>query len=257
METAADHIWFRGNFATWDEARRASTGYDAPSILEKVRQATLKVVAGEAACERDSVTFDRIEYSLPLLVCLLYVASRSDNRLDVVDFGGSLGSSYWQNRGFLSHLRQLRWTVVEQPHFVRVGLEQIANDVLGFRNSVRDCLVTHTPDLLLLSSVIQYLDDPYSRLTTLLDHGFPFVVLDRTAFFVEDVPARLTIEDVHPAIYTASYPAWFLNLSEFSDFVDRSPYRIVEGFDSWERWEVDGLTAQNKCFLLERRTLAW
>src|SRR6187431_804796 len=57
---SGEHVWFRGNYQSWDEARRASVGYDAPAILEKVRVATLKVISGEAACERDSVAFDRV-----------------------------------------------------------------------------------------------------------------------------------------------------------------------------------------------------
>src|SRR5262245_37179159 len=116
-----EHVWFRGDFSTWADARSLSTGYDAPDILEKVRRSTLAVVSGSAAFERDSVAFENTEYSLPLLACLLYVATRSANRLDVLDFGGSLGSSYWQNRKLLTHLDHLRWSVVEQPHFVEVG----------------------------------------------------------------------------------------------------------------------------------------
>ncbi len=58
--------WF-GNYAIWDEAKKQCTGYDTTSILEKVKQAILKVKNGEAAYERDSVIFDTIEYSEPLL----------------------------------------------------------------------------------------------------------------------------------------------------------------------------------------------
>jgi putative methyltransferase (TIGR04325 family) len=247
-----EHIWFRGNFATWDDARKASIGYDAPSILEKVRQATLKVISGEAACERDSVAFNTVEYSLPLLVALLYVATRSNNRLDVLDFGGSLGSSYWQNRGFLAHLDLRRWSVVEQTHFVNVGKAEIANDVLRFYHSIEECLSYETPNLALLSGVIQALEQPYETLGTILNADLPFVVLDRTQFFVEDLPDRITVETVHPSVYEGSYPSWFLNLQKFRIFVKDAGYRIIEEFDSWEKWEVDGDQAQNKCFLLER-----
>jgi putative methyltransferase (TIGR04325 family) len=245
------HIWFRGNYATWQEARRASAGYDSPSILEKVRAATLKVIAGEAACERDSVAFDRIEYSLPLLASLLYVASRLDNRLHVADFGGSLGTSYWQNRGFLSHLRFLRWSVVEQEHFVRVGQAEVANEVLRFHLTAEACLTEAPVDALLLSSVLQYLEHPFDTLGSLFSLKVPFVIFDRTAFFVDDLPDRLTVEEVPPEIYQGSYPAWFFNLARFRSRCSESGYRIIEEFDSWERWSVDGLSAQNKCFLLE------
>jgi len=251
---SAEHVWFSGNYATWEEARQSSTGYDDPSILAKVRAATLKVIAGEAACERDSVTFERPQYSLPLLVCLLYVASRSENRLHVIDFGGSLGSSYWQNRAFLGHLSDVRWSVVEQPRFVAVGQEEIQNDTLHFHSSIDACFeAPMSPNIVLLSSVLQYLETPHVFVARLLAKRIPFVVLDRTSFFVDDLPDRITVERVPPEVYKGSYPSWFLNLPRFRKVVEEHGYSILEEFDSWESWSVDGDRAQNKCLLLERR----
>src|SRR5690242_10882804 len=109
---------FVGNYSTWSEARDASSGYDSPSILEHVTSAMLKVVKGKAAYERDSVTFDRVSYPYPLLAALLRVASISNGFLSVLDFGGSLGSSYMQCRDFLACIENLRWSVVEQNAFV-------------------------------------------------------------------------------------------------------------------------------------------
>jgi putative methyltransferase (TIGR04325 family) len=38
-----------------------------------------------------------------------------------LDFGGSLGSSYFQNKKFLDALRLVEWNVVEQENFVATG----------------------------------------------------------------------------------------------------------------------------------------
>jgi putative methyltransferase (TIGR04325 family) len=246
------HEWFRGDFSSWEEARRMSTGYDAPGILEKVLSATRKVKAGEAACERDSVVFDQVEYSLPLLASLLWVASRSGNRLDLLDFGGSLGSSYWQNRKFLSHLAHLRWSVVEQPHFVAAGRAEIADDVLRFHDSIDSCVAVEAPDTALLSGVLQCLEQPYAALDSILERKFRFVIIDRLPIFVTDLPDRITIETVPAWIYEASYPAWFFSGPKFRAHLAHMAYSIVEEFDSWERWVVGGDAVQNKCILLER-----
>ena len=248
-----DQVWFRGNYSSWSEARRDSIGYDAPDILAKVLAATREVMAGRAAYERDSVTFARIEYSFPLLVCLLYAATQTGNRLSVLDVGGSLGSSFRQNRAFLGHLEYLRWSVVEQAHFVRVAKAEIADMVLRFYESIDECLAVETPNFVLLSSVIPYLEAPYQLLTTLFTQRFEFVVIDRTPFFSEDLPDRITVEEVAPSIYAGSYPAWFFNLRVFRDFVQTTPYRIVHEFDSWESWTVDGDVARSKCILLAPR----
>jgi putative methyltransferase (TIGR04325 family) len=246
-----EHVWFRGDYSSWAEARAASTGYDVPTILAKVRAATLQVISGAAACERDSVALEQVEYSLPLLVCLLYAASRSGNQLDLLDLGGSLGSSYWQNRKFLGHLSHVRWSVVEQAHFVQVGQAEIQNDILRFYPSVDTCMSKEGPNTVLLSSVLPYVEDPFAVLSSILAKQFEFVIMDRTPFFVADLPDRITVEDVPAWIYAASYPAWFFNLPKFRRFVESSGYRIIEEFDSWESWNVDGDAAQNKCFLIE------
>ena len=83
-------IRFEEEYATWQDATENCTGYDAGGILEKVLEATLKVKNGEAVYERDSVLFDHIEYSWPVLSGLMWVAARNNGRLNVLDYGGSL-----------------------------------------------------------------------------------------------------------------------------------------------------------------------
>ena len=59
-----------GNYANWEEADSFATGYDDHSILEKCKTALLKVKNGEAAYERDSVLFDKMQYNWALLALL-------------------------------------------------------------------------------------------------------------------------------------------------------------------------------------------
>jgi hypothetical protein len=61
---------FRGDYKNWSDAAKDSVGYDSDIILSKVLDSSLKVIKGEAAHERDSVTFERIQYSWPLLAGL-------------------------------------------------------------------------------------------------------------------------------------------------------------------------------------------
>src|SRR5262245_44680393 len=109
LRPAPEEYGWHGDFADWAEAKRACSGYDSDVILERVKAALLKVKRGEAVYERDSVLFDSKQYSWPVLASLLWIASQHQNRLTVMDFGGSLGSSYFQNREFLGHLTGLRW----------------------------------------------------------------------------------------------------------------------------------------------------
>lgn len=230
------HGYF-GNYPNWEAAKRASSGYDAEHILDKVKEALLKVKRGVAAYERDSVLFDRIEYSWPILTGLLWVASQNENRLNVLDFGGSLGSSYFQNRKFLSHLKEFHWNVVEQPHFVRCGQETFQDETLRFYANIDACLIDNSPNVLLLSSVLSYLEDVDRMLAEMLDSNFQYIIIDKTHFVTEG-DDRITVQRVPSWIYEASYPCRFFNEKKLLDLFAASGYELVAAFANPDRANI-------------------
>jgi len=207
-------VAFEGDFPSWQAALDAAGGYDAPAILARVRAAALKVKRGEAVFERDSVCFDHEEYRWPTLACLLQIASENRGRLHVLDFGGSLGSFYFQHRKFLSRIPELCWSVVEQPHFVSVGKKEFEDESLKFCSSIDACVAGQPVDVALFSSVLQYLPDPLVPVADIAGAEIRYALIDRTAFIDEDRD-RLTVQHVPAAIYKASYPAWFLSRNRF------------------------------------------
>ena len=209
---------FEGDFATWEEASDQCAGYDAEDILAKVLAATLKVKSGEAACERDSVLFAEIEYAWPVLAGLMWAAARNGGRLNVLDFGGALGSSYFQNRKFLQTLPEVRWNVVEQSHYVEAGRKDIQDEQLRFYQTIEECLSENQPNVILLSSVLQYLASPIELMGKLNKVGASCLIIDRTPFSVNGED-KLTVQKVPAAIYSASYPMWIFSLSEFKQFL--------------------------------------
>ncbi|MDE2041024.1 MAG: methyltransferase, TIGR04325 family [Patescibacteria group bacterium] len=217
---------FFGSYNSWAEAIKASKGYDDPAIIEKVRSSLMKVKRGEVAYERDSVVFDEIQYSWPVLAGLLWAANANDGRLNVIDFGGSLGSSYFQNLPFLKDLSELSWTIVEQKNFVDIGKKEFEDNQLKFAYAIDDAKKS---EVILLSSVIQYLEKPYEMLEKIVGHGFRYVIFDRTAFLSDH--DRLTVQKVPPRIYDASYPAWFLSENKFKQMFSGT-YDLVAEFDS-------------------------
>ena len=224
---------FYGEYARWEDAMRASSGYDSAVILERVREASLKVKAGEASYERDSVLFEKVQYSWPLLAGLLYVASRKGNRLNLVDFGGSLGSSYFQNRKFLAHLSELHWNIVEQRHFVDCGKRDFEDNYLKFYYDLDTCFRDQHPDAILFSGAIQYLEDPHGMLEKVKSFGFEFVLFDRTSFLTKG-DDQLTVQKVPGRIFPASYPCWFLSQQKFLEAMgDR--YELLADFESFDR----------------------
>jgi putative methyltransferase (TIGR04325 family) len=220
---------FSGDYASWAEAQRGCSGYETAIILEATRRAALKVSRGEALFERDSVAFSTLEHPFPLLAGLSRAAAIAGGRLSVLDFGGALGSTYFQTRKFLEGVRMLQWGVVEQAAHVACGQADLSSTELNFFTTPNACIRASNPNVLLLSSVLQYLPDPYLMFGELCALGIPNLILDRTAF-IEGTQERLTIQTVPKWIYPASYPAWFFNEARLLEVLDKSGYRVLADF---------------------------
>lgn len=225
-------IRFRGDFPTWEAARAASSGYDNEEILRRTRDAALKVARGEAIFERDSVLFDHVEFSFPALAALLGSACRREGQLRVLDFGGALGTSYRQLKAFHPRLRLLSWAVVEQRNFVECGRQLFQNQELRFFHTINEAVAEGTPDVVLLSSVLQYLEQPYALIAEICQLNST-VVVDATPCAASDGD-RVTVQSVPPSIYEASYPCWVF-----------SQDRLCQAFSPTHRMVASSCEAEN------------
>jgi putative methyltransferase (TIGR04325 family) len=240
--------WF-GNYVSWKEAEANSEGYSSSSIIEKVKDATLKVKDGRAVYERDSVLFDKIEYDWPVLAGLLWVAAQDNGNLNVVDFGGSLGSSYWQNRRFLNSLPSVKWNIIEQPAFVECGRQLFEDERIRFYNDFPSCLSNNKPNVVLLSSVLSYIREPYELLSFIAQFNIQFLIIDRL-LTVSAPTDRLTVQKVPPHIYKASYPAWFFSYEKVRGFIE-GYFEIVEEYECNIRVNIP--SAKLEGFILRTR----
>jgi putative methyltransferase (TIGR04325 family) len=239
-----------GDYSTWPEALAASSGY-LPEFIERTRQAALRVKNGEAVYERDSVLFDEVQYSFPLLAGLLRAALENEGRLTVFDFGGGFGTSYFQCRRFLKPLHNIRWLIVDQPTHVEYGLRDFQTEELRFFRTVPEVFSEHRADLLLLSGVLPYVPSPYDLLTELLAHAIRYVIIDRT-LFLERGADRLTIQHGPFEIYPGTYPAWFLNEARLVEAVRMRGYQLLQSFDGFDDVGPEDEPSYAKGFIFRR-----
>lgn len=216
-----------GDYESWEEATSLCSGYDQSNILEKVKEATWKVKTGEAIYERDSVIFDKIEYSYPLAAFLMWSNINSEC-LSVIDFGGSLGSTFYQNKLFLEKFDKISWNIIEQEKFVNIGKELFEDERLHFYYTIEECLQNTSSkiDTIIFSSVLQYLSAPYELLNDILKYDFKNILIDITTVHEQDFD-RITIQQVPPSIYEASYPAWFFSDSKLINFFEKNSYKLI------------------------------
>jgi len=223
-------IRFVGTYPNWRAAQKNAIGYDANEILRQVMEKTHLVVLGEVAYERDGVVFDEPAYSYPLIALLLRAASENNSRLIVLDFGGSLGSTYYQCRSFFGGVSSLKWCVVEQSHFVEAGNSHFADKVLSFYNSIAESSGKYQPNVVLFSGVLQYLPEPYAILEQAISRQPDYIVIDRTSFVAEG-DTVLSLQKIPKTIVEGSYPVWLFNEQKIKRvFAER--YTEIATFDA-------------------------
>ncbi len=240
--------WF-GNYKNWDVLFQSTTGYSNRKILEKARKALLHVLNGSYCYERDTVLFDYPDYRFPILSGLLLVMAQSNRKLNLIDFGGSFGSTFFQHRFFFNTLHEIRWHIVEQKDFVISGKSLLENNILRFNLSIEECIEDNKQiNAILFSSVLQYLNTPYEFMERILQYNFKFILIDRTPFVLKG-PDRLTKQIVHPSIYRASYPCWFFSKKKFLNFFMNS-YELITEFNALDKANIP---SEFKGFIFRRK----
>lgn len=214
-------IRFTGPYSSWETASAGSSGYSSQAILDcAVQQATGPTGTVQAPGER-------LRHSWPVLAGLLHAAA-ADGRLSVLDFGGGLGASYFSLRGFLGP-RALRWSVVEQPHFVQQGFQLFHDETLRFYASPDEAVADDPPNVLLLSGVLQYLPAPIAQLERLLALGIPRIIVDRT-LLLEGEEDVIAVQRLPASLGGIRLPCWFFACDRFA--ARFAGYQLLAAFDS-------------------------
>jgi len=231
---------WKGDYRTYEEAKEKCTGYDEGHILQRIIDTTAKVKNGEAVYERDGILYDDISVNFHLLSVLLLVAGRNNNKLTIIDFGGSLGTSYYQNISYLSHLTNLNWCIIEQPKFVEVGKKAFENEHIQFYHSLEECFARHPePNLLLISNALQYIDRPYELLEKIQLFRIPYLMVDLIAYNDKNRD-RITIQHVPPVFYgiDASYPCTFFDRAKLESQLANNYNKVFDFIAEHEKYYI-------------------
>lgn len=244
-------IRFEGDYQSWQAAVSASRGYDHSEIVRRVYEAELKVKSGEAADARDGVVFDAVQFSYPIIAGLARIVAVLGRPLRVLDFGGAFGGVRRQYRA-LGLPGPLWWRVVEQRAFVDLGRQKFESGDLRFFVSIEEAISDENPDVMLLSSVLQYLEHPYKLIDRAVDARIPNLIIDRTPCWGQGRD-RLTVQKVPAHIYSASYPCWIFSWPRILAAVE-TRYRVISRFvDSSGPWRGTDFSFELGGLLLERK----
>lgn len=218
--------YFSGPYTTWSHALRETKGYQDEQILEKVKAATLQVRNNNHLFMRDGVIFREPQYSFAMLAALLKIAIENKGKLSVLDFGGALGTSYYQFKRFCDVNIDLQWNVVEQPSYTECGNKLFKNDELSFYSHLQD--IPKTIDVILMSASLQYIEAPYSLLDNLSKLDIPYMIIDRLLLSKCEQNDKILVEHVCESIYQSSYPCWLLSYFILNPYLNKYYSPICE-----------------------------
>lgn len=225
-------IRFIGPYKNWKDAANNSTGYSSDIIFNKKKKSFLRVIANNAKYERDSVLFFSELINYPLINLLNKLQKNKKTCLNVLDFGGSFGSTYFQNYSILKNKNKFDWAIIEQPKIVKFMKKFKLEDNLKFYLSIRNYMEKHRPDIVLFSGVIQYLRYPYKIINYFIKKKVKNIFFIKTPF--SDNNEKIMIQIVPKYIYDASYPIRIFNESRFLKvFIDNN-YKKISNFCSKE-----------------------
>ncbi len=178
------------------------------------------------------------EVQWPVLSALGLAWRAAPGPVTVLDFGGSLGSLYFQHREQCRVLGVSRWTVIEQPSFVEAGRECLADGTLSFCADLDAVLADGQSTVAVLSGVLQYVEPYLDPLRQVLDRRVPVVCVDRT--YLSQDNRSLLVQHVPKEIYAASYPCHVIRVSDVEDLFRQSGYTVLAsyvngGFPALER----------------------
>jgi putative methyltransferase (TIGR04325 family) len=222
-------FWWSGDFPNWEEANKECIGYSDNNILEKVKNTILSTKDRTDVYERDGCTIHG-EPTFAFEILEWVKKTSKDNKVNLIDFGGSLGSTYFQLKNYLNEF-DVSWNVVEQQNFVKCGKQYLENNSIKFFNSIEECLSETTPNCFFSSGALPYIENSNEILNEVFSHNFDWIFLDRISTIDGDRD-RITIQIVPPEIYKAIYPCWFFGEEKLIRIFEKNGYEHIKTFEA-------------------------
>jgi len=242
---------FTGEYTSWEEAVDHCTGgYDDTDILKNVLASTLKVKLGEVAYERDGILFDKIEYSWEVLAGIMWTASQNSGSLCVLDIGGSLGTTYFQNKKFLDHINLLSWNIIEQPHYVKTGIKYIQDDIVRFYEDINKCLDESNPNVIIISSSLQYMPKLDNFIEKVINADASTIIIDRT--FVQKTEFNKIYIQYASADIGGNYPCYSISESWLINTLSNQ-YQLITDFVSLPFPELSTINSFFKGYIFQKK----
>lgn len=203
-------VKFVGPFKSWKEANINSSGYHNEDYFNKVLTNILFSKDIDHIYERDSeLVYDK-KYPLRIIN---FINHNFKNKLKVIDFGGSLGSFFFQNKSKIKS-KSIKWAIYEQKSLFKIGKKFITHKNVFFFNKMSE-IKKLKPHVILFSSVLEYLHNPKKHINDLLKiKSIRFVIIDRLLISNSNID-EIYVQKNPKKYFSMSYPCRIFSKKNF------------------------------------------
>ena len=244
-------------YPSWQQAKKMSLGYDSNVILENAYKEFLKF--------KNNKEYKLIgHYLLHIFTCLVFVINnRKSKKLHICDFGGGYGGIYFnykKSKIFSNKEKNnILWSVVEQKSHVDFFKKKIVNkdtsELFFFENIKEVVKKKGKVNLFLLSSVIQYLSEPYNFLNEVVRHKAEYILITKTPFSKSSKEEIRVQKNPKLNGTKTNYPLILLVENQLKEFLEKNNYELIEEFYNFE--EVNPNVSYHKTLFFRRNNLVF
>jgi putative methyltransferase (TIGR04325 family) len=216
-------------YTTWQSAEKVCKRYDDADVVKTFTDAALAIGNGDGVYDRDGKVHASFSENAHLIAALRHV-SNTQGQLQVLDFGGALGSMYRQHRWSLDKFSNFTWCVVDQERFVETGRRLFTSNKLKFEPTIPQAVATYQPNIAVMSNILQRIENPFDVLNEMAKSNITYLFIDRTPVITAS-NNRITRVTLPALKEEGCFPTWHFSEAEFKQAL-QSKYRIINEFNS-------------------------
>ncbi|MDB4231526.1 methyltransferase, TIGR04325 family [Candidatus Pelagibacter sp.] len=220
-------IYFSNEQKSWATALQSSKSYNDKNIFDKIiKLYDLIKNKDKEFYERDSLIFHQKPDETELINFLNQTIKNTKKPLEILDYGGSLGSRYYSNYNFIVN-KNINWNIIEQQDFVQYGKKKLQNKRLNFYYDLNDCFKDKKVNFTLFSNSLQYLENYTQILKEIKDQNVKY-------FFFDYLPLsfyknhKIFIQNISKRVYESSYPIHIFSKNSFIKDIKNLNFKVCK-----------------------------
>ncbi|MDB0022452.1 methyltransferase, TIGR04325 family [Flavobacteriaceae bacterium] len=212
---------------SWDHALKNSHNYNQDKLVNNIFLSTQNVLKKKYKYESDGINFNNLNIDHNFLESLKKCI-KTDNTI-LLDFGGSLGTTFFKYHDLISKNKLIEWFIIEQEKiFEKSKILNFPINLKFFKNIDE---IQVKPDIILLGSVLQYIEHHNKLLTKLISLKPNYVFIERTIFSINNLEP-IYIQENYFNFKKTSYPVRAISLKLLIKFMLKANYIVVNKYEN-------------------------